>query len=72
LGEGRVLFVLDNFEQVIDAAPVLPEMLAARRACGFLVSSRTASARLTASRSSPSPGLTDATRTRRGCPSWSG
>ena len=28
LGEGRVLFVLDNFEQVIDAAPVLPEMLA--------------------------------------------
>ena len=42
LGEGRVLFVLDNFEQVIDAAPVLPEMLARSPGLRILVSSRTA------------------------------
>ena len=42
LGDGRVLFVLDNFEQVIDAAPVLPEMLARSPGLRILVSSRTA------------------------------
>jgi predicted ATPase/class 3 adenylate cyclase len=42
LGEGRVLFVLDNFEQVIDAAPVLPEMLGRSPGLRILVSSRTA------------------------------
>jgi predicted ATPase/class 3 adenylate cyclase len=42
LGAGRVLFVLDNFEQVIDAAPVLPEMLARSPGLRILVSSRTA------------------------------
>jgi predicted ATPase/class 3 adenylate cyclase len=41
LGEGRVLFVLDNFEQVIDAAPVLPEMLGRSPGLRILVSSRT-------------------------------
>ena len=42
LGDGQVLFVLDNFEQVIDAAPVLPEMLARSPGLRILVSSRTA------------------------------
>ena len=42
LGTGRVLFVLDNFEQVIDAAPVLPEMLARSSGLRILVSSRIA------------------------------
>jgi predicted ATPase/class 3 adenylate cyclase len=42
LGTGRVLFVLDNFEQVIDAAPVLPEMLARSPGLRILVSSRIA------------------------------
>jgi predicted ATPase/class 3 adenylate cyclase len=42
LGNGRVLFVLDNFEQVIDAAPVLPEMLARSPGLRILVSSRIA------------------------------
>jgi predicted ATPase/class 3 adenylate cyclase len=42
IGEGRVLFVLDNFEQVVDAAPVLPEMLANSPGLRILVSSRTA------------------------------
>jgi predicted ATPase/class 3 adenylate cyclase len=41
LGDGQVLFVLDNFEQVIDAAPVLPEMLARSPGLRILVSSRT-------------------------------
>jgi predicted ATPase/class 3 adenylate cyclase len=42
LGDGQVLFVLDNFEQVIDAAPVLPEMLGRSPGLRMLVSSRTA------------------------------
>jgi len=42
LGDGRVLFVLDNFEQVIDAAPVVPEMLGRSPGLRILVSSRTA------------------------------
>jgi predicted ATPase/class 3 adenylate cyclase len=42
LGNGRVLFVIDNFEQAIDAAPVLPEMLARSPGLRILVSSRTA------------------------------
>jgi predicted ATPase/class 3 adenylate cyclase len=42
LGEGQVLFVLDNFEQVIAAASVLPEMLARSPGLRILVSSRTA------------------------------
>ena len=42
LGDGQVLFVLDNFEQVIDAASVLPEMLARSPGLRILVSSRTA------------------------------
>jgi predicted ATPase/class 3 adenylate cyclase len=42
IGEGRVLFVLDNFEQVVEAAPVLPEMLARSPGLRILVSSRTA------------------------------
>jgi predicted ATPase/class 3 adenylate cyclase len=42
LGNGRVLFVLDNFEQAIDAAPVLPEMLARSPGLRILVSSRIA------------------------------
>ena len=41
LGDGQVLFVLDNFEQVIDAAPVLPDMLARSPGLRILVSSRT-------------------------------
>ena len=41
LGDGHVLFVLDNFEQVIDAAAVLPEMLARSPGLRILVSSRT-------------------------------
>jgi predicted ATPase/class 3 adenylate cyclase len=42
IGDGRVLFVLDNFEQVVEAAPVLPEMLARSPGLRILVSSRTA------------------------------
>ena len=42
LGDGQVLFVLDNFEQVVDAAAVLPEMLARSPGLRMLVSSRTA------------------------------
>ena len=42
LSDGHVLFVLDNFEQVIDAATVLPEMLARSPGLRILVSSRTA------------------------------
>jgi predicted ATPase/class 3 adenylate cyclase len=42
IGDGRVLFVLDNFEQVVDAAPVVPEMLARSPGLRIVVSSRTA------------------------------
>ncbi|HSK52201.1 MAG TPA: tetratricopeptide repeat protein [Clostridia bacterium] len=42
VGDGRVLFVLDNFEQVIDAAPVVPELLARVPGLKVVVSSRTA------------------------------
>ncbi len=42
IGDGRVLFVLDNFEQVVEAAPVLTEMLARSPGLRILVSSRTA------------------------------
>jgi predicted ATPase/class 3 adenylate cyclase len=42
LGTGKVLFVLDNFEQAVDAAPVLPEMLARSPGLRILVSSRIA------------------------------
>jgi predicted ATPase/class 3 adenylate cyclase len=42
IGDGRVLFVLDNFEQVVDAAPVVPELLARSPRLKILVSSRTA------------------------------
>jgi predicted ATPase/class 3 adenylate cyclase len=42
IGDGRVLFVLDNFEQVIDAAPVLPELLGRVPGLKVVVSSRTA------------------------------
>jgi predicted ATPase/class 3 adenylate cyclase len=42
LGSGRVLFVLDNFEQAVDAAPILPEMLARAPGLKILVSSRIA------------------------------
>ena len=42
LGDGRVLFVLDNFEQAIDAAPIVPEMLARSPGLRILVSSRIA------------------------------
>ena len=42
LGNGQVLFVIDNFEQAIDAAPVLPEILARSPGLRILVSSRTA------------------------------
>jgi predicted ATPase/class 3 adenylate cyclase len=42
LGNGRVLFVVDNFEQAIDAAPVLPEMLARSQGLRIIVSSRIA------------------------------
>ena len=42
LGSGRVLFVLDNFEQAVDSAPVLPEMLGRSPGLRILVSSRIA------------------------------
>jgi predicted ATPase/class 3 adenylate cyclase len=42
IGSGRVLFVLDNFEQAIDAAPIVPEMLARSPGLRILVSSRIA------------------------------
>ena len=42
LGDGRVLFVLDNFEQAIDAATIVPEMLARSPGLRILVSSRIA------------------------------
>ena len=42
LGSGRVLFVIDNFEQAIEAAPILPEMLARSPGLKILVSSRIA------------------------------
>ena len=41
-GDRRVLLVLDNFEQVIDAAPVLPELLERARRTTCLVTSREA------------------------------
>ena len=42
IGSGRVLFVLDNFEQAIDAAPIVPQMLARSPGLRILVSSRIA------------------------------
>ena len=42
LGDGRVLFVLDNFEQVVDAGPVVPELLARSPGLRIVVSTRTA------------------------------
>ena len=42
LGSGRVLFVLDNFEQAVDAAPIVPEMLSRSPGLQILVSSRIA------------------------------
>ena len=42
IGNGRVLFVLDNFEQAVDSAPVLPEMLGRSPGLRILVSSRIA------------------------------
>jgi predicted ATPase/class 3 adenylate cyclase len=42
LGSGRVLFVLDNFEQAVDAAPIMPEMLARSPGLRIMVSSRIA------------------------------
>jgi len=42
IGGGHVLFVLDNFEQVIDAAPVVTEILGRAPALRIVVSSRTA------------------------------
>ena len=56
LGNGRVLFVLDNFEQAIDAAPVLPEMLARSAGLRILVSSRIA-LRVSGEQEFPVPGL---------------
>jgi predicted ATPase/class 3 adenylate cyclase len=56
LGSGRVLFVLDNFEQAIDAAPIIPEMLARSAGLRILVSSRTA-LRVSGEQEFPVPGL---------------
>ncbi len=42
VGSGRVLFVLDNFEQVVAAAPIVPELLARLPGLRIVVSSRTA------------------------------
>jgi predicted ATPase/class 3 adenylate cyclase len=56
IGSGRVLFVLDNFEQVIDAAPIVPELLARCPGLRILVSSRTA-LRVSGEQESPVPGL---------------
>ncbi|HYI16865.1 MAG TPA: NB-ARC domain-containing protein, partial [Thermomicrobiales bacterium] len=41
LGDRQILLVLDNFEQVVDAAPLLSEMLSACRGLSILVTSRT-------------------------------
>ncbi|HEY0070220.1 MAG TPA: NB-ARC domain-containing protein, partial [Chloroflexia bacterium] len=40
LRDKRLLLVLDNFEQVVEAAPVLAQMLARARSLKFLVTSR--------------------------------
>ena len=69
IGDGRVLFVLDNFEQVVDAAPVLPEMLARSPGLRILVSSRTA-LRVYGEQEFAVPGL-PAPPDRRACPSSS-
>jgi predicted ATPase/class 3 adenylate cyclase len=56
IGSGRVLFVLDNFEQAIDAAPIVPEMLARSPGLRILVSSRIA-LRVSGEQEYPVPGL---------------
>src|SRR4029079_17905270 len=40
LGSKRMLLVLDNFEQIIDAAPVVSEMLSAANGVRIIVTSR--------------------------------
>ena len=56
-----MLLVLDNFEQIIDAAPVVGELLAAASRLTVLVTSREPLG-ITVSRSSPSR--------RYGCRTW--
>ena len=56
LGAGRVLFVLDNFEQVIEAAPVVAELLGRSPGLRIVVSSRTA-LRVSGEQEFPVPGL---------------
>jgi predicted ATPase len=56
VGEGRVLFVLDNFEQVVDAAPIVPELLGRMPGLRIVVSSRTA-LHVSGEQEYPVPGL---------------
>ena len=56
IGDGRVLFVLDNFEQVVDAAPVVPELLARSPGLTIVVSSRSP-LRVSGEQEYPVPGL---------------
>ena len=52
----EILLILDNFEQVVDAAPVVPKLLAAGPAVRILVTSRTA-LRLSGEQQYPVPPL---------------
>jgi predicted ATPase/class 3 adenylate cyclase len=56
LRDRRVLFVLDNFEQVTDAAPIVAELLRAANGLKVIVTSR-AALRISGEQEVPVPGL---------------
>ena len=57
LADKRWLLILDNFEQVVDAAPIVPAILQAGRGVSILATSRTA-LRIAGEREYPVPPLT--------------
>ena len=56
VGERKILFVLDNFEQVVEAAPVVAELLR-RTSNAVVVATSRAALRISGEREFPVPGL---------------